>query len=86
MCSTALYLLFGKRDAEGKRVQVAVAGCDGSPRDQPGPDPSMVFAWGYGEDWKEGEEKVLVLCGRAAGNNRQEKQEGSSHQLQLQRG
>lgn len=37
MCSTALYLLFGKRDAEGKRVQVAVASCDGGLRDRPGP-------------------------------------------------
>ena len=46
----------------------------------------MVFAWGYGEDWDEGEEEVVVLCGRAAGSNGQEKHEGSSHELQLRRG
>lgn len=42
MCSTALYLLFGKRDAEGKRVQVAVASCDGGLGDGPGP---VIPAW-----------------------------------------
>lgn len=46
----------------------------------------MVFAWGYGEDWDEGDEEVIVPCGAAAGSNGQEKHEGSSHELQLQRG
>lgn len=38
MCLTALYLLSGERDTEGKgRVQAAVASSDGNLRDQPGP-------------------------------------------------
>lgn len=45
----------------------------------------MVFAWGYGEGWDEGEEEVVVPYGRAAGGKGQEKHEGSSHENQLQR-
>lgn len=49
-------------------------------------DASVAFAWGHGEGWDEGEEEVMVPNGRAAGRNGQEKHEGSSRELQPQRG
>lgn len=53
MCSSELYLCFGKRDVEGKRVHIAPASYDGDVSFL-GPartcDPSMIFAQGVGED------------------------------------